>query len=137
MAFRRPPASSVIPAGPGAGRPDISAPDAIHGPGRVQDGAVGRRTGKAVLSVVVTILLSAALGPAGLAWAAPAVQNGSGTGGGPSSSPADYLLVAAGLGAWMAFSLWLAVRHRRAMTAAHSRAVAAVGDEAEEWLRRQ
>ena len=50
---------------------------------------------------------------------------------------ADYLLIIAGVGAWATFSVWLAMRHRRRLTADWGRAAAAVGDEAEEWLRDQ
>ena len=54
-----------------------------------------------------------------------------------SSLAADYMLMIAGVGAWATLSIWVATRHRRRVWAAFGRAAAAVGDEAERWLRDQ
>ena len=49
----------------------------------------------------------------------------------------NYMLILAGVGGWATFNMWVAGRHRRRLFASWSRAAATIGDEAEEWLRRQ
>jgi hypothetical protein len=48
-----------------------------------------------------------------------------------------YMLICAGVGGWATLNMWVATLHRRHLMAAWGRAAAAVGDEAEEWLRHQ
>jgi hypothetical protein len=49
----------------------------------------------------------------------------------------DYMLILAGVGGWATFNMWIAGWYRRRLLTAWDRAVASVGDEAEEWLRGQ
>lgn len=49
----------------------------------------------------------------------------------------DYLLVLAAVGAWAVLTVWVADRHHRRVTAAFGRAVSALAEEAEQWLREQ